>query len=585
MPLSSEKPNSPSLLGRGLRAVSAAAIAAVLAATGGSFVPSTANAQGFFSPWESPAYRYRKPAKVKRPPADGDDAAEARSSKKSGKDKGDDVAEREQAQGPLVITVSLARQRLTVYDANGAVTSSPISSGRVGYATPAGVYTIVQKRRMHFSNLYESAPMPNMQRLTWSGVALHAGALPGYAASHGCVRLPHGFSKKLFGMTKMGTRVIIARDPVAPELITHDKLFKAFPPEGDVASGGDLIETRVADASGMLGITTAAAAAPDAAAPVANSFRERRRIEAAKLQEEIRTGGYAKAEKENHFAQAKSARETTGASLKAARSEAERLESQLQDLETSLASAQEDLTDLQSPQPEKGKRKTKKAMDASKRIAKIKTLEERVARLPAEIEAIRASHQHADEALRAAETADRDADEKFRIAKDELADATATLAHALAKEEAARKMETMRSLPVSIFISRAKQRLYIRQGFDDVLDTPVTFDRAEEPIGTHIFTALSVAENKADMKWSVASIPYDPTRTKKKTKQAKDQPAAPAVDLASQTAASALDRITIPSEIRDQISDIMKPGSSIVISDLGIGNETGAFTDFIVPIR
>ena len=104
------------------------------------------------------------------------------------------------------------------------------------------------------------------------------------------------------------------------------------------------------------------------------------------------------------------------------------------------------------------------------------------------------------------------------------------------------------------------------------------------------FTALGVAENKTDMKWSVASVPYDPTRRsgkRKKDRRAKSNPpeAAPAVDLSRQTAAAALDRISVPEDVREQIADVMKPGSSVVISDLAIGNETGEYTDFIVPIR
>ena len=94
-------------------------------------------------------------------------------------------------------------------------------------------------------------------------------------------------------------------------------------------------------------------------------------------------------------------------------------------------------------------------------------------------------------------------------------DAHAALERGLSKERAAKKLAELRDRPVSIFISRAKQRLYVRQGFDDIFDTEVTFDRPDDPIGTHVFTALSVAENKTDMTWSVASIPYDPTRSAK----------------------------------------------------------------------
>src|SRR5262249_37255175 len=111
--------------------------------------------------------------------------------------------------GPLLAVVSIARQRIHVYDGTRLVAQSPVSTGMVGYRTPTGVFSILQRSRHHRSNLYSNAPMPYMQRLTWSGVALHAGALPGYPASHGCIRLPHQFAAELWGMTKVGTRVVV----------------------------------------------------------------------------------------------------------------------------------------------------------------------------------------------------------------------------------------------------------------------------------------------------------------------------------------------------------------------------------------
>lgn len=581
-----------------LRLVALAALSAALLATGSGLPVPQAEAQGYYyggygggDVWSAPYYKPRKVKKAKRRPPSVVSGEEETSTSSRKKSKDEDVADRP-VKGPLVINVSINRQRLTVFDETGPVASSPVSSGRVGYATPAGVYTIVQKKRMHYSNLYDSAPMPNMQRITWSGVAMHAGALPGYPASHGCIRLPHGFSKKLFGMTKMGTRVIVSRDPVTPVSIAHARLFTAFPPDNEFATGGrSAKETQVADASGVLGVTPAAASEGDANhAPARLNYRERRRLEAEKLNAEIRAAGYAKIEKQILLTQAHKAAAVTRAPLIAARAEAERLESQLHELERSLASAERELADLKAPPEETGKRKRKaKAMDESKRIAKIAALEEKVVRLPSEIEAVRPSLQHAKEALQEAETVAKEAEDKRRLVMNELSQANAALSRGLAKEQAAKKLEAMRDRPVSIFVSRAKQRLYIRQGYDDVLDVAVTFDRPDEPIGTHVFTALDFADNnKTDMKWSVASVPYDPSRAKKKKDKeakAKTPMAAPAVDLASQTAASALDRITIPDDVREQIADVMKPGSSILISDLGIGNETGAYTDFIVPLR
>lgn len=113
-------------------------------------------------------------------------------------------------QGPVVIVVSLPEQRAHVYRNGVRIGVSTVSTGMRGHETPTGVFTILEKRREHYSNLYDSAPMPFMQRLTWDGIALHAGRIPGYPASHGCVRLPHAFSEKLFATTSRGMTVVIA---------------------------------------------------------------------------------------------------------------------------------------------------------------------------------------------------------------------------------------------------------------------------------------------------------------------------------------------------------------------------------------
>jgi hypothetical protein len=121
-------------------------------------------------------------------------------------------------EGPVMLIVSLATQRAYVYRNGVPIGVSTISSGRPGHETPTGIFTILQKHRDHKSNLYNDAPMPYMQRLTWSGIAIHAGNLPGYPASHGCIRLPLEFAKLLYGVTKLGLTVVITNDPVVPEV-------------------------------------------------------------------------------------------------------------------------------------------------------------------------------------------------------------------------------------------------------------------------------------------------------------------------------------------------------------------------------
>jgi hypothetical protein len=125
---------------------------------------------------------------------------------------------------PLFAVVSIADQRISVYGSAGLLARAPVSTGMRGHATPTGVFSIVQKRRWHTSNIYSGAPMPFMQRVTWSGIALHAGALPGYPASHGCIRLPGSFAQRLFKATEVGQRVIIAPSDAAPVAVVHANL-------------------------------------------------------------------------------------------------------------------------------------------------------------------------------------------------------------------------------------------------------------------------------------------------------------------------------------------------------------------------
>ena len=149
------------------------------------------NDPGYYRPMLAP--QPRKP-KARKPAAKNEAARKDTSAK---------------PHGPLIIAVSIEQQKMRVYDSNGLFAESPISTGMKGHSTPMGVFSIIQKNKMHRSNIYSGAPMPYMQRITWSGIALHAGVLPGYPASHGCIRMPTAFAVKMWNWTRMGARVII----------------------------------------------------------------------------------------------------------------------------------------------------------------------------------------------------------------------------------------------------------------------------------------------------------------------------------------------------------------------------------------
>src|SRR5260370_1880757 len=134
-------------------------------------------------------------------------------------------------QGPLIIAISIQNQRLKIYDAAGFFAETPISSGMAGHPTPMGVFSVIQKQKLHHSNIYSGAPMPYMQGITGSGFAMHAGVLPGYPASHGCIRMPMAFAVKMWNWTKMGARVFVTPGEMSPANFLNPLLpaFKVAP--------------------------------------------------------------------------------------------------------------------------------------------------------------------------------------------------------------------------------------------------------------------------------------------------------------------------------------------------------------------
>ena len=147
--------------------------------------------------------------------------------------------------GPLQIIISIADQRVSLFDNGTLIARSSVSTGVQGHPTPLGVFSVISKQRWHRSNIYSAAPMPYMQRITWSGIALHAGDLPGYPASHGCIRLKNDFAIRLWHLTKRGTRVIIAHDDVRPIEISNPHLFLPKPKVASVRQNLALPASRV----------------------------------------------------------------------------------------------------------------------------------------------------------------------------------------------------------------------------------------------------------------------------------------------------------------------------------------------------
>jgi chemotaxis protein histidine kinase CheA len=395
---------------------------------------------------------------------------------------------------PLMAIVSIESQHVTIYDADGWILRAPVSSGTTGRETPSGVFSVVQKDKDHHSNLYDDAWMPNMLRITWSGIALHGGPLPGYAASHGCVRMPFGFAEKLFGKTRIGMRVIISPNDAAPVEFSHPAL-SLFTPNVEAI----------------------------AAAPVHAETLAREAAEAA-------TAGV-----ETKKAAATAARET--ASLT---SSLRKLELLKRSADAEFASADKALAAAKTDQA-KARAEDRKQKAAAKATEVVTQLDTAKADAKSKLDAAAA----AKDAAKAAET------KKAASAK--------------AASEAKLALE-----PVSIYISRATRKLYVRRNthkpapdgggevFDATIEVPVTIRNPEKRIGTHVFTAM--ARKDAALRWTAVTIDD--------ADDAKD----------------ALDRITIPQDVLDRIVPTALPRSSIVVSDEPLSAETNYRTEFVAVL-
>jgi lipoprotein-anchoring transpeptidase ErfK/SrfK len=515
---------------------------AVLAAAGAIGASSQAEAalywsdfdSGFSQPWPTVTQRRQKPRL------------------RQGKKIAAPQKEAGKPQGPLIIAISIQKQNLKIYDARGFFAATPISTGMAGHPTPMGVFSVIQKHKLHHSNIYSGAPMPYMQRITWSGVAMHAGVLPGYPASHGCIRMPMAFALKMWSWTRMGARVVVTPGELTPADFSHPLLMaqKVAPqpaaanePNPDAASAART--DKASDANGAINPALSAAnlelkatvgheggvkpgvseppmapltqtadaraALPATNAPVTmtdatSSGRDPSpRNDAAAGVDAVRTGGPANdAGTEAPKAGASSSSEKPDGNLKA-------------------------VTDIRAAAPDA--KKDQPRLDAEKA--------------------------------------------------------------AVSKPDPAILAPPKRSGQIAAFVSRKDSKLYVRQNFSPLFEVPVTIAPGERPLGTHVFTA-QVDNNDANvLHWSVLSLPaparYAEPRDEDEGASRRRRIAGAAQSKAipvPNSPAEALDRLTIPPDAMAKISEALSTGGSIIVSDQGISSgETGAGTDFIVSLR
>ena len=446
------------------------ALLAVSATPAGAFLFNTQRQS-------APMPEVSQPSMV-RPARPAPTATAARAKEKEKEKPAENADLSAKAKEPLHIMISIDKQQLTLYSGTHPIAHTRVSTGTPGHPTPTGVFSVIQKDRWHRSNLYGDAPMFYMQRITWSGVAMHQGVVPNHPASHGCIRLPEAFAKQLWGTTKLGVRVIITRGEAAPAPFSHARLFTL----------------------------------------------KREPLEAKR--EAPATDGSADLVK--------------AASQAFARSQ---------------AFSKTDVTTTD----------TFKLSDPAFDPARAPMLHK-----PADIVAtdmVKSAYNAFE--LRRVKPAQR---------------AAAAIAPRTDDFSVERPLKPG---PIAVFISRKEGKLFVRKGFAPVFDVPVTIAQPDQPLGTHVYTALAVNEDNATLRWTVVTVPNNTAAAAKKPQAGKkgEPVVAAAPAMPPSTAAGALDRITIPEEALDRISELMSAGASLVISDQGLGGETGNGTDFIVVTR
>jgi lipoprotein-anchoring transpeptidase ErfK/SrfK len=573
---------------------------AIFAAAGTLGVSSQTEAAIYY--WQDSTPAATEAAPAPKPPV------RRAKTQRPGQNKSAIVEKESKPQGPLIISVSIAQQKLRIYDANGLFAESPISTGMPGHSTPMGVFSVIQKQKFHQSNIYSGAPMPFMQRITWSGIAMHAGVVPGHPASHGCIRLPMAFAVKMYGWTRMGARVIVTPGEVTPASFSHPLLasVKVAPqpvtaeetkadaapihaPEkpaakatdtgielrstvghlDDMKAAGDIAtKVKTADASGALPASLSTSGMSDAVPAGEHASRQTEAVVAAKVNP-------AEQEASSIVAETGAQKpESDPAAVK--RDEAASSEAK---------PANDSAAEIQPSKVVDGKvadGETKPADPASTSSTKVETTASETAK-PGDKAIDTATPSDAVKAATvpaAAPAATNEAPLKSDLKSDF---AKAYLGPPLKKSE-----------QVAVFVSRKDSKLYVRQNFEPLFEAPVTIAADERPLGTHIFTAQVDRNDANALHWSVVSLPAPAKATNRRAEEVRVSQgrkiAAAPVETKSGPApdspAEALDRLNLPAEVMAKIYEAVSTGGSIIVSDQGIaGGETGEGTDFIVSLR
>ncbi len=529
-------------------------------------------------------------------------------------------------EGPVIIAISIEKQNLKIYDANGLFAEAPVSTGMKGHSTPMGVFSVIQKQKLHHSNIYSGAPMPYMQRITWSGIAIHAGVLPGYPASHGCIRMPMAFAMKMWNWTRMGARVVVTPGEMSPANFSHPLLatLKLAPqpaaepqadaplaPKSDKASEADTpIKPAISEAKLELRSTVGHA---DRAQPIigelpaSTSLREQTHTAdasggvpmsqpAVAISDAVASGGHATPHEESRAdgTPASASDTAPGQAPDASRT----------DVKSEAANPQTLTSEVEPAAAKPAETASSDAAKTDVTTTGSTIVEDRPAEKKAEAKAVdvkpdspkpevpHSGDKPADKTGDAAKAATA-VSPAVPDAKKDQARLSDTAKAAAGKSDPAASVAPKRSGQIAVFISRKDSKLYVRQNFAPLFDAPVTIAPSDRPLGTHVFTA-EIDKNDANIvHWSVVSLPSrhaerrdEDQRGSRRRKTATVAVVEPKPSSMPDSPAEALDRIAIPADTMARITDALSTGASIIVSDQGISaGETGEGTDFIVSLR
>jgi lipoprotein-anchoring transpeptidase ErfK/SrfK len=532
-------------------------------------------------------------------------------------------------QGPLIIAISIQQQKLRLYDANGFYAETPISTGMPGHPTPMGVFSVIEKQKLHHSNIYSGAPMPFMQRITWSGIAMHAGVLPGHPASHGCIRMPMAFAVKMYGWTKMGARVVVTPGEMTPAAFSHPLLAAQKIAPQPVAAAEPPADAKVdvkSDKAANANDSVKTVMEPSAATPLreqthtADASAALPKTKTAITMSDASSSGGAASPRQEIVAATDHAAETVGDAASDKAIDASNAQQKSEDEKTEVAKSEIVKSEAEpaiskpseTASSEDKPVETKPSETAAPEIKTAETgtsdktgqkMDEAAAPAPANTEPpkteVSASDASKPPAVEAKSLEKADDKVKSPTETGTLADGKKDQARppnnekaAASKPDPAAALASKHAGQISVFVSRKDSKLYVRQNFAPLFDVPVTIAPDDRPLGTHVFTAQVDKDDANVLHWSVVTLPA-PARAERRDEDervSRRRKIAGAVEMKVQpvpdSPAEALDRLHIPADTMARINEALTTGGSIVVSDQGItAGETGEGTDFIVSLR